>query len=490
MQFEKADKSGPNLDSLSVLDERGSRKYVYPADAKGRWSRLKPKIYAILIAIYVTLPFVPVGGHPAVHIDFINRHFYLFGATYNAQDFYLMFFVLLGIGFALIVIAGMWGRLFCGWACPQTVFLDGVFRRIERWIEGPAAKRRRLADGPWTREKILKRLLKHGIYFVIATTIAHVFLAYFISVDRLTAMISHGPAEHPSTFGWVVGITVVVYGNFWWFREQLCIVICPYGRLQSVLQDKDTINIQYDHRRGEPRGKAKAKDKSEAVGDCIDCNRCVVVCPTGIDIRNGHQLECIGCAYCVDACDEVMDKVGRPKGLIRYDSQAGIEGEKRRFWRPRVYFYAVIGVVILVAATIVMSRNDTFEVNFIRVQGAPFTLSDATIENSFRLHVVNKRAAQATFKVEPVAADRDLIFLPQSEISLDTFQGHELPVFVKIPLDRYKHGMHVHLVVTDSASGESEEVPVEVLGPRRPVRPASPAPSPAPAAGGSSGAAP
>ena len=231
----------PNLDTLSMLDEKGRRHYVYPADVKGRWSRLKPWVYTVLIAIYVALPFVHINGHPAVHIDIPDRHFFLFGATFNSQDFYLMFFVLSGIGFSLIVVAALWGRLWCGWACPQTVFLDGVFRRIERWIEGPAAKRKRLAEGPMTGEKFARKALKHAIYLVLAVVISHVFLAYFTSVDKLGAMITEGPAEHMGTFFWAVLFTAIIYGNFWWFREQLCIVICPYGRLQSVLYDKDTV---------------------------------------------------------------------------------------------------------------------------------------------------------------------------------------------------------------------------------------------------------
>lgn len=471
MILDKPDKSVPNLDSVSVLDERGSRQYVYPADAKGRWSRLKPWVYTILVAVYVALPFVHIGGHPAVHIDLPDRRFYLFGATYNSQDFYLAFFVVTGIGFALIVVAALWGRLWCGWACPQTVFLDGVFRRIERWIEGPASKRRRLADGPLTGEKFMKGALKHVIYLTLSVVIAHVFLAYFTSVDTLGAMIEDGPAGHMGTFMWAAIFTAIIYGNFWWFREQLCIVICPYGRLQSVLQDRDTINVQYDHVRGEPRGKVKAKEADPTVGDCVDCGRCIAVCPTQIDIRSGPQLECIGCAYCIDACDDIMAKVGRPAGLIRYDSLAAIEdGKRRSYKRPRVIAYAIAGLILVVVSTIVMSRNDTFEVNVLRIQGAPYTLTDTTLENTFRVHVVNKRNGHTLFKLAPGEGFADVLFLPQTDVELDTFQGRELPVFAKVPLERYKHGMEVHLTVTDTSTGEVSDIAVAVLGPRRPVR--------------------
>lgn len=455
----------PNLDKLSTLDDRGTRRLVYPADATGRWSRLKPWVYAVLIAVYVALPFVHIGGHPAIHIDIADRQFFLFGSTFNAQDFYLAFFLLSGIGFGLIVVAALWGRVWCGWACPQTVFLDGVFRRIERWIEGPAAVRKRRDEGPWTGDKIVRKAAKHAIYVVLAVVIAHVFLAYFTSVDKLGAMITEGPVAHPTTFIWAVAVTVVIYGNFWWFREQLCIVVCPYGRLQSVLQDEDTINVQYDHVRGEPRGKAT----QQGFGDCVDCRRCVAVCPTGIDIRHGHQLECIGCSYCIDACDEIMVKLNRPTGLIRYDSQRAIEeGGKRRFWRPRVFVYFFAALVGLVVAAVVMSRNDAFEANLFRNQGVPYSVHDGIVENGARIHVVNKRASSTTFNVTVDPRWAPHIILPQNEVTLPTFKDFNFPVVLQIPVADYEYKMTIVVTVTDSASGESKEVPIQVLGPLHP----------------------
>lgn len=470
-----AEKDSPNLDSLSVLDDHGSRKYVYPADAKGRWSRLKPWVYTVLIGIYVALPFIRVGGNPAVWIDLPHRHFYLFGATFNAQDFYLAFFAVTGIGFTLIVAAGLFGRVWCGWACPQTVFLDGVFRRIERWIEGPANVRRRLADGPWTTEKIVKKSLKHFVYFILATAIAHVFLAYFSSTDQLGRMIVDGPAAHPGTFTWAVVLTIIIYGNFWWFREQLCIVICPYGRLQSVLQDKDTINIIYDRKRGEPRGKPKVKgaEEKEGVGDCVDCNRCVAVCPTKIDIRNGHQLECIGCAYCADACDEVMTKLGRVRGLIRHDSLRSVEEGRRRFWRPRVFFYLFMGILGLVVAVFVISQNDPFEAEVLRASGSPFSIVQRkdggaeAVENQVRVHLVNKHPAKATFEVVATPEAVPYVTLAQPKVTLEPFADHDLPVLVRIPAAEWKKGIVLYLDVHDTELAEARRIKIEVLGPNR-----------------------
>jgi cytochrome c oxidase accessory protein FixG len=259
----------PNLDKLHVIDDAGNRTYVFPADVRGRFNNLRPWLHALLIIVYVGMPWVTVAGRPAIHIDIPGRHFILFGEVFNAQDFYLAFSLLTGIGFGLIFLSALFGRVWCGWACPQTVFLEGVFRRIERWIEGPHNKRRALMEAPWTTEKIVKRALKHSMYLVVAWLITHTFLAYFISAHELGVMIIEGPAAHPVAFAWGVVPTLLLYFNFWWFREQLCLIICPYGRLQSALQDDDTINVGYDFKRGEPRGKKNDK----TAGDCVDCGR-------------------------------------------------------------------------------------------------------------------------------------------------------------------------------------------------------------------------
>ncbi|MFT7583228.1 MAG: cytochrome c oxidase accessory protein FixG [Myxococcota bacterium] len=409
-----------------------------------------------------------MDGRPAILFNIADRRFYLFGTTANAQDFYLAFFLLSGIGFLLIVVAALWGRVWCGWACPQTVFLDGVFRRIERWIEGPAARRRRLAAGPWTPEKVLKKGLKHTIYVILAGLIAHIFLAYFISTDALGAMITEGPGAHSTTFTWALVLTIVIYLNFWWFREQLCIVICPYGRLQSVLQDRDTINVQYDHKRGEPRGKVSNAD----AGDCIDCGRCVAVCPTGIDIRQGHQLECIGCAYCIDACDTVMAKVDRPFGLIRYDSERGIETGKRRFWRGRVFFYIAAGIVGLAFGLYLVLNSTSVEVNFLRRGGSPYVLTETEVQSSTQLHLTNKRPGDITFVIRALPPYDRYIKVGQPEVSLKTFADHTVPIIVRVPRAEYKPGMSVDIEVTQLGTEEPPIIkPMKILGPPNRLRP-------------------
>jgi cytochrome c oxidase accessory protein FixG len=468
----KTPDDAPSLDRLSVIDEVGKRRHVQPADVTGRFRRAKPWVYGALILLYLALPWIEIGGQQAVLLDIADRRFFLFGATFNAQDFHLAFFILTGIGFSLIVVSALWGRVWCGWACPQTVFLDGVFRRFERWIEGSHHQRIRLNDGPWTFDKLWRKTVKHAVYLATSFLIAHVFLAYVVGAEAIVALIGTSPAEHPSTFGWALVMTLVLYGNFWWFREQLCIIICPYGRLQSALQDDDTLIIGYDERRGEPRGKAK----DASAGDCVDCKRCIQVCPTGIDIRNGLQLECIGCSYCIDACDEIMTKLDRPIGLIRYDSERGLRGEPRRFWRPRVVYYVVAGLVGLAVAAVMMSGRTTFEANVLRPQGAPFVVGATSVENDVTVQVINKEPVTSTYTLEALAQPGVAVLLPQPRITLESFASQPLPVVINVDRAAYVYKMKVVLKVTELRTGLARELPINVLGPAA-LAPAPPAPA-------------
>lgn len=452
----------PTLERLAVIKEDGTRNHVHPADVRGRFSRMKPWVYAVLILVYASLPWIQVGGHPAVLIDIPMRHFYFFGANYNAQDFYLAFFLLTGIGFSLIVVSALWGRLWCGWACPQTVFLEGVYRRIERWIDGPRERRIALQNGPWTAEKVGKRVLKHGLFLAVSLVVAHVFVSYFVSMPRLLGMVRHNPVENWTVFLWMSAVTGVVFFNFFWFREQLCLVICPYGRLQSVLQDKDTLIIGYDRKRGEPRGKAK----DPSAGACVDCGRCVAVCPTGIDIRNGLQMECIGCANCVDACDEVMTRLGRDPGLIRYDSRRGLDEGARRFWRPRVLLYTVAGAVGLSVAVFTFSRHQAFEANVVHTGSVPFAVVEGKVLNHRVVHLINKQSSEAEIVIRQRHGDVAHAIIPQPRHKLAPLASHEAPIVLEVDRHNFAPGMRVHLEVEDVASGNLRLVEVEVLGPK------------------------
>lgn len=438
-------------DRLPIVDEPasslrsdGSRNYVHPADVHGRFTTIRNVVFTILIAVYVALPFVRIGGHPAVFIDIVNRRFFLFGGVFNAQDFWLAFFLLSGVGLALLIVTTIKGRIWCGYACPHTVFLEGVFRRVERWIEGPRATRLRRNAAGATFDKVWRKLLKHLIYIVLALLLSHVFISYFVSLPSLVDMTQRSPAEHPTAFTWVIVMSGILYFNFSWFREQLCLIICPYGRLQSAMTDRDTMVIGYDGERGEPRGKAS----DPGTGDCIDCKRCVVVCPTGIDIRNGLQMECVGCAACVDACDEIMEKVGTPRGLVRYDSLNGLEGRSKHVARPRLYFYAGIASLWLVGTVLAFAQSSEFEANILRHEGAPFAIVDGQVRNSLRIHLVNKAGQARVFLIAPESANNIDYIVPQTRVELDSLASTYVPILAMLPANEMQPGLKVQIRIS------------------------------------------
>jgi cytochrome c oxidase accessory protein FixG len=385
----------PNLDSVTTINDDGSRYFLHPADVKGRWVIARRLLGAVLIAIYGLLPCVPINGNPAVFLDVENRMFHLFGATLVPQDLWVMFFFISGLGFTLFAATALLGRVWCGWACPYTVFLDHLYRRIERGIEGDAPARRALDQSPWTVKKIVKRAMKHVSFMAISAAIAHGFLSYFISWKRLDGFMHEGPLPHATAFACVAILTLVLWFCFGYFREQFCIILCPYGRLQGALIDDDTLNVGYDAIRGEPRGV-----KGTTQGDCIDCHRCVQVCPTGIDIRNGLQLECIACTSCIDACNDVMTKIKRPHGLIRYDSFNGFTGKVARFLRPRVYAYAFLAVLGLGAlAVVALHKARSFNATISRAVGPAFYSDAQSIRNIYQIRVFNKHNQDATVSI-------------------------------------------------------------------------------------------
>lgn len=408
----------PSLDSVTTIASDGSRRDLHPADVHGRFTSARRWSGWGLIAFYLVLPWIPVNGHPAVFLDIAERRFHFFGYTLAAQDTWLLFFGVSGLGFALFFLTALFGRLWCGWACPQTVYLEHVYRVIERWIDGDATERRALTAAPLTAGKAAKRVAKHGLYVLVSLLITHLFLSYFVSLPEVWRMMHSAPGEHWAAFLFVFGAAGVLYFNFAWFREQLCIVICPYGRLQSALTDDHSLSIGYDTARGEPRGKLRhepgvgselaragsteARASSLAhgkIGDCVDCNRCVQVCPTGIDIRHGLQLECIGCAACIDACDEVMTRVKRPAGLIRYDSFAGLTGRATRWVRPRTILYGILLCVGLAVAAFAFTTVKPANFLVFRTGGASYFVGPEDVRNQFMVRLVNKRTVPATFIV-------------------------------------------------------------------------------------------
>lgn len=442
----------------------GSRRFVYPADTRGRFTTARNITFYALTALLVALPLVERKGHPAVLFDIQHRQFFLFGLSFNAQDTWLLFFFLTGGTFGLVFLTAVVGRSWCGWACPQTVFLEGFFRRVERLIQGPREKRMRRNQGGWTVDRIWRAALTHLIYLVLAFLLAHVFLAYFVPAKSLLGMLSGPPAEHPEAFAWAASLTVVGYVNFSWFREQFCVIVCPYGRLQSVLVDADSLVVGYDARRGEPRGKAK----NPAAGDCVDCKRCVVVCPTGIDIREGNQLDCLACTQCIDACDEVMGKLGRPRGLVRIDSLNGLEGRPRRFWRPRIVGYLLLTVVGLVVASMAFGSRTSFEANFLRQKGGElFVVEQGTVRNLFEVHLVNKRSSTETFTIAKEPDTRGNVIIAMPKVTLGPLENAHVPVFITVPQSEFRGEFPIRLRIAREGSDEAKQVTAAFLGTAR-----------------------
>lgn len=451
----------PSLDSVTTINNDGSRPFIYPADVSGIFSIARKVSAFLLIALYLSLPWIKIGGFPAVFLDVANRRFHLFGWTFAAQDMWLTFFLISGLGFSLFFITALLGRIWCGWACPQTVFLDHVYRRIERWIEGNAIQRRKLADGPWTPEKVSKRVVKHGLYIIVSLLITHLFLAYFVSLKELWSMMHEQPAEHWSAFVFVFLAAGVLYFNFAWFREQLCIVICPYGRLQSAMIDDHSLIVGYDAKRGEPRGKLG----TTGTGDCVDCNRCVHVCPTGIDIRQGLQMECIGCTACIDACDDVMRRIHKPTGLIRYDSQTALAGGKTRWWRPRTMLYGVLLVVGISVASWAVSTLKPANASITRITGAPYIVTEDAVRNQFLIRLLNKRAEITDFivRVDSPVPVKQTGF--EDPVIVGAIGEEVRPLVLRVPRTDYAGSFKFTITISDVQQSFSITREVEFLGP-------------------------
>ncbi len=412
-------------DTIGTVDASGKRRWVYPKRPTGRYYRWRTYVSYLLLLVLFGLPWLRMGGEPLFLFDVLASHYILFGLSFTPQDFHLFALLMItGIVFVILFTA-VFGRLFCGWVCPQTIFMEMVFRKIEYWIEGDAGAQKRLAKAPWTRDKVRKKIFKHGLFLLVAAAIAHTFLAYIIGTDRVLETVRQSPLEAPGGFLAIVAFIAVFYAVFAYMREQVCIVICPYGRLQGVMLDRDSINVIYDYERGEPRGKlSKGKPKRTGcdscascresgaacgdrmletmqatltglepakIGDCIDCTLCVQVCPTGIDIRNGIQMECVNCTACIDACDAVMDKIDRPRGLIRYDSENGVSRRKRHLWTPRVMAYSGLLVALIALNVVLLGGRTSLDVILLRAPGQLYhTGADGSISNLYTYQIVNK----------------------------------------------------------------------------------------------------
>lgn len=379
-------------DSVGTMDTTGKRKWVYPRKPKGKYTNYRLLVSILLLIIYFSIPFIKINGNPVLLINIIERQFYILGQPFYPQDFFILALGAITSLVFIILFTVAFGRIFCGWICPQTIFLEMIFRKIEYAIEGDRNKQIRLDNQAWDSEKIWKRSLKWFSFMLISLIITHIMFMYIVGYEEVFNIMQQGPFEKPTNFLVMVLFTAAFYFVFAWFREQVCTMVCPYGRLQGVLIDKETINVLYDYKRGENRSKWKKGEDRRAAGkgDCIDCKQCVVVCPTGIDIRDGLQMECVNCTACIDACDEVMVKVGLPTGLIRYASEREIEEQTKFKFTTRMKAYTVVLAILTGFLGFLLYNRGEMEAKFLKQPGSSFFIRDGKITNTYNYTFLNK----------------------------------------------------------------------------------------------------
>lgn len=382
-------------DRIATVDAKGKRKWIFAKKPSGRFYSIRTWVSWGFFLLFLTLPFITVKGRPLFLFNIPEAQFIIFGKVFWPQDFFIFGLTMITFIIFIVLFTAAFGRLFCGWVCPQTIFMEMLFRKIEYAIEGDAGAQQVLKRAPWTGQKILKKGTKHLVFFLLAFIIANYFLAYIIGVKQLEKIITEPVTEHFGGFVSILLFSGVFYGVYAYFREQACTVVCPYGRLQGVLLDRNSMLVAYDYKRGEPRGKYRKEEVAlSTTGDCIDCFQCVKVCPTGIDIRNGTQMECVGCTACIDACDHIMESVNRPKGLIRYASENGIaEGKKLRY-TGRMKFYTVLLVLLSSLLTVLLLTRKNVDGTIIRAAGILYQERGTdSVSNLYNIKVINKTVA-------------------------------------------------------------------------------------------------
>lgn len=493
-------------DSISTVDSAGKRVWIFPKKPFGKFYNYRTYVSYLLIVFLFAAPFIKIGGQPLLLFNIIERKFSIFGVTFWPQDFFLFGLAMIAFFVFVVLFTVAFGRIFCGWFCPQTIFMEMVFRKIEYWIDGDANQQRKLDKMPWNREKIMKRAAKHSIFFAISFLIGNILMAYIVGSDQWIDIVTHSPLENWVGFLGVLGFSGVFYFIFSSFREQACTTVCPYGRLQGVLLDNDSIVVAYDFVRGEPRGKIKKQKKAPApcegcatpepkesvaaktaeahgpslvnmvagtetvkpeLGDCIDCKLCVQVCPTGIDIRNGTQLECVNCTACIDACDEVMEKVDRPKGLIRYASHNNIENKQPFRFTPKIIGYTVVLTILIVILSFSFGTRSDVETTILRTPGTLFQKTDeGNFTNLYTIQMVNKttEAMPVVLRVKSPEGG-EIRAVGQLELVVPPQGMQEGAFFVELPADEVK-GQKTKLVLQVYSNNELvDEVSTSFLGP-------------------------
>lgn len=447
-------------DSITTINEDGERAFIYPTKPFGKYYDLRTYFTWFYLIVFFAVPFIKYNGEPLFLFNVTEKKFILFGSIFWAQDFFIF-----GLGMLIFIVfialfTVVFGRLFCGWACPQTIFMEMIFRKIEYWIEGDANYQKALKKAPWNTDKIKKRVLKFLAFYSISFVIVLTLLSYVISIDHVYAILKN-TNENLGSFIGIILFTTVFFFVYWWFREQVCLIVCPYGRMQGVLLDKNSVVVAYDYVRGEDRHHFK-KNEVRTGGDCIDCNLCVKVCPTGIDIRNGTQLECISCTACIDACDHMMESVGLEKGLIRYDSENGIKDKVKLTFTTRMKAYTAVLLVLIGVETVLLTTRSDYDATILRAKGMLYQEQpNDQLSNLFTIKLVNKtrEALPVELKVENFKDYKIQLIGKDIQVKPEAVTMGEFFVYlnkkdlverkVKLEIGVYSHGKKIKTVKTN-----------------------------------------
>ncbi len=448
---------------LSTLNSDGSRRWLRPRPSPGRFLNQRRVVGWFLIALFTLLPHLRWNGRPLVLLDLPARQFTLLGTTFLPTDALFLALAVILIFLGIFLITALFGRVWCGWGCPQTVYMELVYRPIERLFEGRnRGAEERIRQAPW------RTLLKWVCFVLVSAFLAHTFLAYFVGTDNLRQWMTRSPLEHPGAFALMASVTLLMLVDFGFMREQVCLLMCPYGRLQSALLDRSSLIIGYDRKRGEPRGKLGGRNaQGEPHGDCVACGLCVETCPTGIDIRDGLQMECIGCAQCIDACDAVMERVGKKKGLIRYSSQEAMETGQRKLMRARVILYPLLMLAFGAGAGFLLLGRHDLDVSFLRARQAPFQrLEDGRIGSRLEFAVTNRTRETGTWSIQ-VADGLALAGSPET-ITLDPLERQIVLLRLAVPEERFERGRTEVTLDFVGPEGRTRRITHPVIGPLRP----------------------
>jgi cytochrome c oxidase accessory protein FixG len=462
---------------LPTLNEDGSRRWLRPKPSAGPWFVRRRAVAYGLMVVFFILPHLHMGGKPLVLLDLPRREFTFFGVTFLPTDTLLLMLLTVSILIGVFLATALLGRVWCGWACPQTVYMEFLYRPIERLFEGGRSGSLKLDREGRGGQMNPRRIAKYAVYLVLSLFLAHTFLAYFVGVEQLSEWVRRSPVEHPTSFAIMAITTAAIMLDFTWFREQTCLVACPYGRWQSALLDRQSLIVAYDRNRGEPR--AMGKVRPAGAGDCIDCGACVLTCPTGIDIRDGLQMECIHCTQCADACDDIMRKVERPLGLIRYTSRAALEGTPVHKLRPRVVLYPAALALSFGSFLFALGTRSAADVTVLRGMGEPYVVeSDGRVANQLRVKIANRSHVDRLYTVTVEQLGEGTVIDPGNPLAVAAGASAMASLFIMLPRGAFRGGERVVTIRIDDGADYTQRIPYRLVGPEEEVPRAGPLPLP------------